>query len=46
MNDYTTIAADTPRIREIWEACFDDTKEFGDWFFTYRYSPRADVVDA
>ncbi|MFZ5975985.1 MAG: GNAT family N-acetyltransferase [Bacillota bacterium] len=40
MREFATAAADTPRIREIWEACFDDTKAFGDWFFTHRYSPE------
>ena len=39
MREYETSEKDTPRIREIWEECFDDTKAFGDWFFTHRYSP-------
>ena len=39
MREYETGAEDAPRIREIWEECFNDTKAFGDWFFTHRYSP-------
>lgn len=39
MSKFATGGHDTPRIREIWEACFDDTKAFGDWFFTHRYNP-------
>ncbi|MGI5907092.1 MAG: GNAT family N-acetyltransferase [Christensenellales bacterium] len=39
MSEYETTEKDAKRIREIWEACFDDTKAFGDWFFTHRYTP-------
>lgn len=39
MREYETKAEDAPRIREIWEACFNDTKAFGDWFFAHRYAP-------
>lgn len=40
MNEFATTAADTPRIREIWAACFEDTPAFIDWFFENRYSPE------
>ncbi len=40
MSDYITTKDDNPRIREIWDVCFDDTKEFSDWFFDNRYCEK------
>ncbi|MGI6175253.1 MAG: GNAT family N-acetyltransferase [Christensenellales bacterium] len=31
-------------VRQIWNVCFDDEKEFVDWFFTERYEPQNTLV--
>lgn len=32
--------ADEDRIRELWDICFDDPKDWTDWFFSERFSPE------